>query len=87
MNFEPDHLYRLFTEDNENLSELVSHVFGNFTILRGEGCYNGDPENSVCIEICTTNEDGITYVVETIKKVNRQECVLVQRFGCASCLA
>jgi hypothetical protein len=86
MNFEKDCLYRIFTEDKGNLHTLASFGFPGFSIYPVQGYWNDTEEKSVCIEIVTSNEEGVKGLAQLIKRKNKQECILVQRVELYSCL-
>ena len=77
-------LYRIFTEDvkenHEALTEIVGTFYEGFTILKSEGYWRLQKENSLVIEIVTVDEDEkIKTLAAAIRDANSQECVLVQR--------
>ena len=77
-------LYRIFTEDvKENhqvLTEIIGEFYEGFTILKGQGFWRLQPEDSLVIEVVTVDEDAkITALANAIKEANSQECVLVQK--------
>src|SRR5260370_15225232 len=55
-------LYRIYTEDRQNLSEIVGRYFGGFTILAADGVYEGVNESSAVVEIIATRETLQTIV-------------------------
>jgi len=77
-------LYRIFTEDvkenHETLTELITKFYEGFTILKGQGYWRLQPENSLVIEIVTIDEDAkVKKLAAAIRDANDKECVLVQR--------
>jgi len=75
-------LYRIYTEDknHEELERLISKYFEGFTIVKGEGFWRLQKENSLIIEIVTEDQDNyITKLASEIKKINQQEAVLIQK--------
>ncbi len=77
-------LYRIYTEDKgipklrQEIEAIVSAHFDGYTIFDGAvGYWKGARENSLVIEVLTGRPDLVTYVAKTIKKVNKQEAVLV----------
>jgi truncated hemoglobin YjbI len=77
-------LYRIFTEDvkenHDKLTELITQFYEGFTILKGQGYWRLQPENSLVIEIVTIDEDAkVKTLAAAIRDANNQECVLVQK--------
>ena len=78
-------LYRILTEDGKtfrnNALDIVSSNFQGFTVLSGQGYWNGKAENSLIIEISSSDEiyNKVVKVAKQIKRVNHQEGVLIQR--------
>ena len=72
-------LYRIYTEDRQNLSEIVGRYFGGFTILAAYGVYEGINESSAVIEIIASREtlQTIVHLAGDIKHRNAQSSVLV----------
>jgi hypothetical protein len=72
-------VYRLYTEDLGNLTELASRYFSGFTLLFGNGVWQGVGESSVVIEVIGTTADleQIAYLAEDIRRENNQSSVLV----------
>ena len=75
-------LYRIFTE-NKNLKEIeaiVSKYYEGFTLLKSEGFWRLQKENSLIIEIVTDDSDKlIEDMAKEIKTANNQEAVLIQK--------
>ncbi len=77
-------IYRILTENKnrESIRKEVSRHFDGFTDYVGTGVYKGTRESSLTIEIDTFDDDNyiaIQKIAIYIKKLNSQECVLVQR--------
>jgi len=54
--------------------------YEGFTIIRGQGYWRLQPENSLVIEIVTVDEDvKVNSLAKAIKVVNNQEAVLIQK--------
>ena len=70
-------LYRIYTEDNDNLSMLTSQYFEGFTTYNTVGYWKGIKENSVVIEFVTNDEYKVKRLVGKIKVENKQETMLV----------
>lgn len=73
-------IYRLYTED-ENRQEIfaiVTKYFQGFTVFYGNGFWKTKKENSLVIEIVTSeNFINIKQICEEIKTLNKQTSVLV----------
>lgn len=73
-------LYRLGTEDRHNLQELCIRYFPNgFMILRGQGAWAGQPEQSATIEVVTEDRQLVFALAADICRSNRQEAVLMMQ--------
>ncbi len=75
-------LYRICTEDinQGKIEKIVSKSYPGFTIIKGEGFWESQKEESLIIEIVTGNDDGIINdIANKIKKVNNQDAILVQK--------
>lgn len=75
-------LYRIFTENkNQNqIEQIINKYFEGFTIVKGDGFWRAQKENSLIIEIVTEEpKDKINSIAKEIKVVNGQDAVLVQR--------
>lgn len=73
-------LYRLLTE-NKNLPQvekLISDQFEGFTLYKAQGYWRLQKENTLVIEIETSDMDKINKLAKQIKEANKQEAVLVQ---------
>ncbi len=82
-------LYRILTENKNEYAiiVLVLQYFDNFTVYRGAGVFHGVAEPALVIEIDTGNDnifDRVRLIAQEIKKLNDQECVLVQKIQCES---
>ena len=74
-------LYRILTE-NKNLDrveKILRKDFEGFTILKAEGHWKLQKENTLVIEIETTDLEKINKVARDIKVANHQEAVMVQK--------
>jgi len=73
--------YRIHTEDVNihRILELAGKRFEGFTVVSGMGYWRGIPERTVILEIITSDAASIYLLAEEIRKVNRQESVLVNR--------
>jgi hypothetical protein len=69
--------YRIYTESKDNIADLVSKFFDNFTLYHGTGYYKGISENSVTIEIILPLQDteNIDKLCNYIRIMNSQELV------------
>ena len=78
-------LIRILTEDKNHLRvrELCAKRFDAFTILHGMGCWRGQLEPSLAIEIAVLNDDPVPYFIIKqlaldIKEFNDQDAVLIE---------
>jgi hypothetical protein len=77
-------LYRIFTENKQKdgVAKVVTRFFDGFTLIEGEGYWQGKPEKTLIIEIDTINStcpsNRISAIVDEIKELNNQQCCLVQ---------
>lgn len=76
-------LYRIHTEDRDNLALIANHYFPGFTILQGIGYYKSTPEPAAVIEVYGTEDDRVEIgkLARAIATVNEQTSVLVAEFG------
>ena len=75
-------LYRIFTEDKNQptIEQIVTEFYPGFTLVKGEGFWRLQKENSLIIEIVTEDEDAkISEIAQRIKAANQQQAVLVQK--------
>lgn len=81
-------LYRLFTENvnTAKTAKLVGEYFPGFTIIQAVGFWNGQPENSLIIEIDSEHALEVCILAERIRRQNNQETVLVQQIEAHSVL-
>jgi len=72
-------IYRIYTEDiNRNKIEAAANnLFDGFTLIPAIGYWKGIKENSIIIEIFTTDVDSVFSLADQIKEFNNQEAVLV----------
>jgi len=72
-------LYRIYTEDiNRNKIEAAANnLFDGFTLIPAIGYWKGIKENSIIIEIFTTDVDSVFSLADQITEFNNQEAVLV----------
>ena len=77
-------LFRISTEDKnrQGIEREVSRFFPGFTVYTAAGFWQGTKEASLIIEIDTdkSKEGLIVSVARTIKRINQQQAVLVQKF-------
>jgi len=74
-------LYRIFTEDKnkEQTEKLVTKYYPGFTIIKAQGFWRLQPENSLIIEIVSEDQrDKVEKLCRDIKEANQQESVLLQ---------
>ena len=77
-------LYRIFTENkNQNaIEKIVNKYFEGFTLIKSEGYWRLQKENSLIIEIVTDDTDKlINDLALEIKTVNNQEAILIQKIN------
>lgn len=77
-------LYKIYTE-NKNRSELVEctcQYFENFTILAATGYWFGKSEHGIVIEIVADAESEIYNLAWDIRKLLKQDTVLVVAVEC-----
>jgi hypothetical protein len=77
-------LYRIFTENIEAnhlaIESIIGKYYEGFTLIKGEGFWRLQKENSLIIEIVTDDTDAlITALASEIKVANHQEAVLIQK--------
>lgn len=75
-------LYRILTEDknHEELEKLAAKHFPGFTLVRGQGFWRLQKEDTLIIEIVADDIDvKINTLALAIKQLNNQEAVLVQK--------
>uniref|UniRef100_A0A6M3LM66 Uncharacterized protein n=1 Tax=viral metagenome TaxID=1070528 RepID=A0A6M3LM66_9ZZZZ len=72
-------LYHIYTEDKPNLADLASKHFEGFTILKGIGYWQGEPEPCAVIEIIDDKNAwvDINALALLIKQENKQQAVLI----------
>lgn len=73
-------LYRLLTENKNQtaIEKILTKEFSEFTIYKAEGFWRLQKENTLVIEIETTDLGKINKVAKNIKIANDQEAVMVQ---------
>jgi hypothetical protein len=73
-------LYRIFTERKRTarIKAAAARLFPAFTLLPAHGCWQGQPERSLILEIETDDESKVLALAQHIKALNRQQAVLVQ---------
>ena len=79
-------LYRIFTEDtgrDDHIRQVLDKRLDGYTIIKGTGYWQGTAEDSVLIEVVLPSDyeykEMVMEIAADIRKVNHQECVLVQR--------
>lgn len=82
-------LYRILTEDRQQefVIDAISTQFNSFTLIKGQGYWNGKPEKTLIIEISSDSAyalEKINTLCCVINETNRQECTLVQVLECRS---
>jgi hypothetical protein len=84
-------LYRIYTENTKRqhvIRDAVSKRYPGFTLIKGVGYWQGKREQSLIIEIITPRPDDKTILklAGDIKRLNRQESVLVVKYPVDSVL-
>ncbi len=77
-------LYRIFTENKNHkaIEKIIAKYFEGFTLLKGNGFWRLQKENSLIIEIVTDDTDKlINDLAKEIKEANKQQAVLVQKIN------
>jgi len=79
-------LYRIFTEDipqnHKAIEKAIAKYFEGFTLLKAKGYWRLQRENSLIIEIVTTDQDAvINKIAQDIKVIGNQEAVLIQKIN------
>jgi uncharacterized membrane-anchored protein YitT (DUF2179 family) len=75
-------LYRIFTENKNHaeIEKIINKYYDGYTLIKGEGFWRLQKENSLIIEIVTEdNESKVNAIAKEIKIANNQEAVLIQR--------
>ena len=77
-------LYRIFTEDVSvgNIQRALAAHNLDYTLIHGQGCFEGITEFSLIIEIVGHSRAEIDSVALAIGRANHQQSVLVQAIPC-----
>ncbi len=73
-------LYRIYTENKnyEQVKKLVAYHLQGATIIKAEGFWQGQWEQSLVIEVCNPLAGGNVYnLADCIKELNKQDTILV----------
>jgi len=73
-------MYRILTE-SKNLDLVkasLAELGFNYTVYRGDGSWKGQEEHSLAIELDNITKKRARKAARLIKRVNRQEKVLLQ---------
>ena len=72
-------MFRIYTEDvnREEIERIVSARFEGFTEIPAIGFWQGQRENSLVIEISTSDVDAVKDIAESIRVFNHQTSVMV----------
>lgn len=75
-------LYRILTEDKNivEIRKLTEQYLVDATIIQGQGLWQGNWENCLIIE--TTFGKYILELAIAIKKLNKQDAVMIQEIEC-----
>ena len=81
-------LYRIYTEDKCNLASIVKKYFDSSTLIKATGYWQGQSEASTIIDIKTDDDftetviwNPVYLLAEEIKRVNKQQAVMVLRIA------
>ncbi len=83
-------LYRIFTENKnyQGVVDIVSSHHDGFTIIKSDGYWKKEAEHSLIIEIDINSPVAIYATIPkicfAIKKLNKQDKILVQKINCES---
>ncbi len=81
-------LYRLLTENKnyKQVKTLVCELFDGATFIKADGVWQGETEHSLIIEIdgSKNDYDNIVSLCYRIKKLNKQDKILVQQLDASS---
>ena len=80
-------IYRICTEAKnvEEIERATAVLFEGFSIWQGAGFWRGTREQSLMIEIFSSELNAgalVRSLAQTIRDFNKQECVLVQTIEC-----
>ena len=72
-------MFRIYTEDLDRagIERIVSARFEGFTEISAIGFWQGQRENSLVIEISTSDADKVNEIAESIRVFNHQTSVMV----------
>ncbi len=77
-------IFKIYTEDKneQGIVNLTSNVFSGFTLYKTKGYWQGQAENSIVIEVVSTEQDRekVVSLAKDIKELNKQESVLVNSY-------
>jgi hypothetical protein len=82
-------LYRIYTQDKNRrmVRAILKKVFPAYSMQRGEGCWEGQSERTLIIDLVGDRiESKVKNVAMQIKRENHQEAVLVERIANKSIL-
>jgi hypothetical protein len=71
--------FKIYTErlNEDKIKELLAISFDGSTIIHTKGQWKGQEEDSIIVEIITANRLLVEALADKIKRMNRQEAVLV----------
>jgi hypothetical protein len=70
--------FHLHVQHAPDLPRLISPLFEAFTLLPGIGYWQGQPENTVTIEITTPDRAKIDLLARRLAQALNQDAVLVE---------
>jgi hypothetical protein len=76
-------LYRIFTERKnlDGIEKILNQHFKGYTHYKATGFWEGMKEPSIVIEIQGASKKEVSAASKAIKKLNKQQAVLVQEFN------
>lgn len=79
-------MYRILTE-SKNVDQVKTGLRDlglDYTLMFGDGSWEGQPENSLIIELCNTTRGLAKKAVKFIKQTNDQKKVMLQKIPITS---
>ena len=82
-------LARILTENKnyQGVIKIVKKYFNGATITKADGLWQGKIEHTLIIDVCMgsgISHIGVEKLAYEIKKMNKQEAILVQYLQCES---
>jgi type II secretory pathway component PulC len=79
-------MYRILTEE-KNVEQVKATLTGlglDFTLFNAQGCWRGQRENSLAIELDNISLSRAEDAARIIKSMNKQEAILLQEIPVVS---